>query len=353
MLEVKEIADKKIWEDFVESAKPHTFLESWQWGEFNRAMGDKVWRIGIYAMEHETRSIEHILLGVALVIKISAKRGRFLFVPHGIVTSHKLQVISSTYNELLEGFIHFLKGVAGEERCSFIRISPIVLKTPENEKAFRDLGFRQAPMHMHAELMWLLDVTPSEEELLKNMRKTTRYEIKKAEREGVEVVHGTSPEHFETFLKLYGSTADRQHFHAFSREYLKQELEAFQKDDQIEIFLAKYNGEYIAGAMIIFYAASAFYHQGASSSAYPKIGAPYLLQWEIIKEAKKRGLHYYNFWGISSDTEPHHPWAGLSLFKKGFGGFAEEYLPTQDLILRNMYWINYIIETIRKVKRRL
>lgn len=350
MFEIKEITDKKIWEDFVLGVKPHTFLESWQWGEFNSAMGDKIWRLGI-SHNAELRMQNAELLGVALVIKISAKRGMFLFVPQGPVLreAKKLQITNSKF----QIFIDYLKNLAQKENCSFIRISPILLKTLENEKLFQDAGFRKAPMHMHAELMWLLDVSPSEEELLKNMRKTTRYEIKKAEREGVEISHGTSAEYFDIFSKLYGSTADRQHFHAFSKKYLEAELEAFKKDNQSEIFLAKYNGEYIAGAMIIFYADSAFYHQGASSGLYSKIGASYLLQWEIIKEAKKRGLHYYNFWGISSDTEPKHPWAGLSLFKKGFGGFAEEYVPTQDLVLKNTYWINYLIEKMRKMKRGL
>src|SRR3989344_9167381 len=48
IMEIKEITEKKEWEDFIQSVKPHTFLESWQWGEFNRAMGDRAWRLGLY-----------------------------------------------------------------------------------------------------------------------------------------------------------------------------------------------------------------------------------------------------------------------------------------------------------------
>ena len=361
IMEIKEITEKKEWEDFIQSVKPHTFLESWQWGEFNRVMGDRVWRLGIYDENNESRSMNHELAGVALVIKIAAKRGTFLFVPHGPLLREAENFQSSRLRQGFGGqaifnyqlLTDYLKKLAQEEQCSFIRISPLLLKNPENEKMFKDLGFRKAPMHMHPEFMWLLDISTSDIDILKDMRKTTRYEIKKAEREGVEISHGTSLEQFEIFSKLYRSTAHRQHFHAFSGEYLRQELDVFEVDNQIEIFLAKYNGEYIAGAMIIFYADSAFYHQGASSGAHPKIGAPYLLHWEIIKEAKKRGLQFYNFWGISSETEPRHPWAGLSLFKRGFGGFAEEYVPTQDLVLKHSYWASYIIEKMRKINRGL
>jgi lipid II:glycine glycyltransferase (peptidoglycan interpeptide bridge formation enzyme) len=84
------------------------------------------------------------------------------------------------------------------------------------------------------------------------------------------------------------------------------------------------------------------------------------LQWEAIKEAKSRGCKTYNFWGIAPEIKnPEdikvslHPWAGLSLFKMGFGGERKEYVKTQDLDVSPKYWLNYIIEVLRKHKRRL
>ena len=84
-MEIREINNKTEWEDFVLAQKPHTFLQSWNWGGFNLAMGNKIWRFGIY---------EKILLGAALVVKISARRGKFLFIPHGPLISFKFQVSS-------------------------------------------------------------------------------------------------------------------------------------------------------------------------------------------------------------------------------------------------------------------
>ena len=76
-----------------------------------------------------------------------------------------------------------------------------------------------------------------------------------------------------------------------------------------------------------------------------------MVQWEIIKEAKRRGCALYNFWGIAPEGAGDHPWAGLSLFKKGFGGFSEEYIRTQDFPVSKKYWITYAIEHMRKWKR--
>jgi lipid II:glycine glycyltransferase (peptidoglycan interpeptide bridge formation enzyme) len=118
-------------------------------------------------------------------------------------------------------------------------------------------------------------------------------------------------------------------------------------------FFAVYKGETISAAMIIFSGKSGFYHHGASIQRYAKIPASYLLQWAAIGEAKRRGLSEYNFWGVSPEDKPNHPWAGLSLFKKGFGGFPEAYVPAQDLPFTNKYWLNFVIEKVRKIRRHL
>ena len=364
-MEIREVIDKKEWEDFVIGLKPHTFLQSWNWGEFNKLQGNKIWRLGIYENASGFKLHDPGLTGVALVVKISARRGTFLFVPQGPVikiqnrpsgdspmakTKFKIQ----NDNEKLKNFIDYLKYLAQKEDCGFIRISPIMIRTSENETLFKDLGFRKAPMNMHAsELVWILNVSVSEEELLKNTRKTTRYLIRRAQSDGVEIIQSENPNDIERFNKLYEKTVERQRFVPYPKNFLRNEFDAFAGDNQISFFFAKYQDEIISGAMIIFYGDSAFYHQGASSEKYPKIGAPYLLQLEVIREAKARGLRYYNFWGIAPADKPNHPWAGLSLFKKGFGGFSEEYLGAKDLPLKKSYWITYLIEKIRKTKRGL
>ena len=69
-----------------------------------------------------------------------------------------------------------------------------------------------------------------------------------------------------------------------------------------------------------------------------------MLQWEIIKEAKRRGCKLYDFWGyIDPKASPKHPWAGPTLFKMGFGGRAYEYVKTQDLPLSKKYWCPAIV----------
>ena len=247
-----------------------------------------------------------------------------------------------------------LKRIAKEERVDFIRVSPIWEKNEDNRRVFENLGFRKAPIHMHPELSWELSIIPSEQELLMNMRKTTRYLIRQAlKNEDIDIIQSQNAEDLEIFDKINQETVKRHQFIPFSLSYLRNEFLAFQPDNQISIFLGNYKGEMIASGIFVFWQGIGFYHHGASLLKYPKIPVVYSLQWEAIKEAKKRNCHIFNFWGIAPEKERSHPWAGLSLFKKGFGGYSKEYVPAQDFPLSNKYWLTFIFEKLRKMKRGL
>lgn len=332
-MKIKEIIDKKIWEQFVLSDKNGSFLQSWNWGEFQKIMGNKIWRLGVYDNQR--------LLSVVLVVKIEAKRGRFLLIQHGPI-SKKL------FEEL--------KKIAKNEKCDFIRVAPLLEKNDENKKSLKDLGFRESPMHASAyEATWKLDITPSEEELLKNMRKTTRYLIRQAQKNPeIEIVKSDKIEDAELYQKLNEKVSKYQRFTPFSFDFVKNEFEVFAKDNQALLFFGKYKGEIISSALIIFWQGIGFYHQAALDPNYHKIPVAYLLQWEVIKEVKKRGCKLYDFWGyVDPKKEPRHPWAGPTLFKTGFGGKAYQYLKTQDFPMSKKYWLSFIFEKIRKIKRGL
>ena len=336
-MKIIEITDKRQWEDFMSTCQENSFLQSWNWGEFNKITGEKIWRLGVFDNDK--------LEAVALVIKVKARRGSFLFIPYGPA------YLGDNKERVLKELTSFLKKLAKKEKVVFIRISPLLEKTEENLEIFKKAGFRDAPVHMmHPETTWLLDITKNEDEILKEMRKTHRNLIKRAKKEGVEIVQGVDEEDIKTFYDIHMETVRRHKFTPFSYDYIKSEIEVLKKDNQISIFSAKYDNKIISSAIIVFYGSQAFYHHGSSRSEYNKIPASYLTLWEAIKGAKKRGLKTFNFYGIVED-KPKHPWYGLSRFKKGFGGYKEELLHCQDLPLSKKYALNYIVETMRKIKR--
>ncbi len=351
-----------------------TFLQSWNWGEFNKLEGNKIWRFGIYT--------DGGLTSVVLVVKVSAKRGTFLFVPHGPsealakedgpITKLKIESMPRTKPKVLvrgeklkvlELLLTEIKKIAKEEKADFIRVAPVWERSEENVKIFKEASFKEGPIHIHPEVVWELDIAKSEEELLAGMRKTTRYLIRQAEKNNdIKIIKSQNKEDLELFNKVYQETALRHRFAPFSFQYLKNEFEAFAQDNNILIFLGKYKEKVVSSAIILFWQGTGFYHQGASLPESNKTPVSYLLQWEAIKEAKKRGCQIYNFWGVAEKNWKLeignwkfgvHPWYGLTLFKMGFGGYKKEYVKTHDYPLSSRYFLTYLFEKARKIKRRL
>ena len=335
-MKIEEVKDKSVWEDFLLGCEEKTFLQSWNWGEFNKMMGNKIWRLGVY----NNRGLS----SVALVVRVAARRGTFLLVPHGPIG--KKEVLSTLLDEL--------KKIAKKEKASFIRIASLLKRNEENKKLFQNLGFREAPMHASAyEATLKLGLTPSEDELLTNMRKTTRYLIRQAlKNPDFEIVKSSKTEDVKLYDKLNQTVAKHQQFVPFSFKFVKNEFDVFTEDNQALLFFGKYQGEIIASALIIFWSNIGFYHHAALDPKYHKTPVSYLLQWEAIKEAKRRGCDSYDFWGYV-DPKSKHPWAGPTLFKMGFGGETHFYVKTQDLPLSLKYWLTYIFEKLRKTKRGL
>ncbi|MDP2930821.1 MAG: peptidoglycan bridge formation glycyltransferase FemA/FemB family protein [bacterium] len=344
-MEIREVQNKEEWENFLGQCPERTFLQSWNWGEFQQKMGNKNWRLGLY---DQVNNIEQ-LIAVALVSKIVAKRGTFLLVQHGPVSMGKPAIISGI-------FVSKLNEIAKQEKAIFIRMNPLWENNQENRDVLKKLGLKESPMHANAyEATWKLDLNPSEEELLRNMRKTTRYIIRQTQKNpDIAIQKSEELEYLETYQTLNNEVAKRQRFTPFSDYYIKNEYETFLADNQTSLFLGKYKSEVTCAAMVIFWSGIGFYHQAASLDKYAKLSIPYLVQWEAIKEAKSRGCSLYDFWGYTDPKKyPRHPWAGPTLFKMGFGGQACEYVETQDIPLSRKYWLTYFFEKMRKLQRRL
>ncbi len=347
-MEIREIKKKETWEDFLSKCGEKTFLQSWEWGEFEEKRNNKIWKLGIFEKSQQ-------LIGVILVVKIPAKRGTFFMIPHGPVI--KGSQPRSVKKEVLETLLENLKEIGRKEGVSFVRISPLWEDTMENRELFSKIGFCQAPIHADYtyETTWKLDINSSEEDLLRGMRKTTRYLIRQTlKNEGIEIVKNANLGAAELYYALNKEVARSQKFIPFSFEHIKNEFEVFAKEGQALWFFGKYKGEVAAGALVIFWSGIGFYNQAASRAEYAKLSIPYLIQWEAIKEAKRRGCKLYDFWGFVDPKENlYHPWAGPSLFKQGFGGRQYRYIKTQDYPFSFKYRLTRLFEKLRKIKRGL
>lgn len=333
-MDIKIIENKKEWEDFVLTHSEANFLQSWHWGEFHKALGKKIHRIGFFAGDS--------LIGIMLGVVEDAKRGRYLTVPAG-------PIINWHDKKSVDAFFEITKRIAKEDKCVFVRVRPQLISDDFSRKLFKRSGFISAPTHLHAELTSQLDLVKTEEELMVNMRKATRYEIRKGIAQGISIEKSVDPKQIKKFYDLQVETSKRQKFVPFSYKFLYEQFRVFAQEGSAVLYSAKFKNKLLAQAFIIFYGTEAVYHYGASTNVGRKYPGAYLIQWEAIKEAKKRGMKRYNFWGVSPEDQKNHRFYGISIFKRGFGGVDLEYLHAQDLVIsRKGYLINSIIENIRK-----
>lgn len=331
--EIKEMCEQEVWERFLASQAPGALFQSWLWGEVQKKMGVSVWRVGVFRGS--------LLVGVAQIFKVCAKRGWFLHVRHGpVVANHDKAV--------WHFIIDWLGGRAKRENCWFVRINPLIEDTLNNRALMSTLGCTPAAIHaMDGEYCWVLDLDRSEEELLSGMRKTTRYEIRRSEKLCVEVARSVDSADLPAFLSLYAKTSERHEF--VPHMGIREEFDLFGQAGSAQLYVARHEGALLAGAIILWYGNQAIYHHGASLATH--IPASYAIQWQAIRDAKKRGLTVYNFWGIAPENKINHPWRGITLFKKGFGGRIIAYIHAQDLPVSLWYPFSRAVETVRRIKK--
>jgi lipid II:glycine glycyltransferase (peptidoglycan interpeptide bridge formation enzyme) len=340
MFDFQLITDKQRWEQFIASRPEANFLQSWNWGVFQQALGKKVFYLGVFDNNQQ--------VGALLVVKEVAKRGNYLAIAGGpIIDWPRLSA------DQLRSIFEYLKGLAHQEKCLFIRFRPQALDSAELRSQLQQLGVNAAPMHLTADLTLQLDLTQSEEQILSGMRKNTRYEIRHAQRQNITADISKNPAAIQPFYEHQLALAAKHHFVPFSYQFLFEQFKAFATDDQV-VLISSFQGEQLlATAFVIFYNGEAVYHYGISTPANDQLAGSYACQWTAIQEAKRRGCTRYNFWGIAPKDEATHRFSGVSLFKRGFGGQEVAYLPAHDLPTSPFYRLTHFFEKLRKQARHL
>lgn len=336
---VKAVENQTEWDKFVTAHQDANFLQSWDFYEFYFSRGFDIVRRGIYDENDQ-------LVGVYAGEVEPAKRGRHLAVAGG-------PIFDWSNPEVKKLIFDDMELQAKKLKCTFVRVRPQLQNTPENAKTFQQLGFRKAPMYLSVEFAGVLNLENSEEEILKNMRQRLRRALRKAEKNQITIEKTSDPKAIHDFYQIELQTAKRHDFYAFSEDFLTKQFAAFAKNDEAVLYIAKLNGEILAENFMIFYGNEASYHYGVSSELGTKYSGAPLLHMEAMRDARKRGIKRYNFWGIVDENDTKHRFYGVSVFKRGFGVEELKYLEARDLVLDKIsyYTKTLPIETLRRKVR--
>jgi len=147
----------------------------------------------------------------------------------------------------------------------------------------------------------------------------------------VTTASSNNPKDIEQFLTLLHATAQRDGITVHADRYYRTMAETLCAETFLTIFLARLGDDVLAANLMFRYGDTVIYAHGASGNAHRNVMAPHLLQWKQIEWAREGEFHWYDFWGLAPhDADATHPWAGITRFKRGFGGEARVYLPAME-----------------------
>lgn len=330
--------NRKLWDKFIKSHPEANFLQSWDFYEFHESRGNQITRriavdgngniIGAYAGVVET-----------------AKRGRHLAIAGGPILDWKNKaLVDATFDDI--------KSEGKRLKCVFVRLRPQLELSEKSLELMKNHGFKKAPMYLSVEYAGILNLKKSEEEILAGASQGFRRKLRKAAKNDIELVVTQDPSVMKDFCDLETKHAERQGYVPFSRSFLTKQFEAFAKNDEVLMYVAKKDGEILAMNFMIFYGNEASYHYGVSSDLGTKYSAAPLLHMEAMKEARKRGIKRYNLWGIVGVDETSHRFYGVSEFKRSFGCEELKYTPAHDFVINKpKYQLTKLVETARKRHR--
>ena len=199
-----------------------------------------------------------------------------------------------------------------------------------------------------------LSLAQSNEELLKNMKQKTRYNIRLSERKGVTVRVGESKD-FENLYHLYVETALRDKFVIREKPYYLNVWNKFYKSGYCEPIIAEYDEKILAAVIIYYFGSKAYYVYGMSSEENRNLMATYLLQWKAIQRAKERGCSIYDLWGAPDEISESDKMWGVYKFKLGFGGELIKTIGAWDFRNKNFTYYLYqkVLPKILDLMRRI
>lgn len=311
-------------------------IQSWEWGEFRQGLGLPLKRYGLFKKGKLSKAFQ------LTFHKIPFTNRYVGYLPKGPLPDKELS--------------QALAQIGKEENCAFIKVEPDVLASSPIYSVHP--SFLPSPKPLFTKYNFLLDLTPNEDELLKNMHPKTRYNIKVAQNKGVKVKEGSDKKALETYLKLYFQTTGRQNYHGHNEYYHRMVWMTLHEASLARFLIAYYTPPRatrpvpLTAWMLLNFGNTLYYPYGGSSTEYKEVMSNNLVAWEAIKLGKKLGLKKFDMWGaLGPDANPNDPWQGFHRFKKGYGGKLVEYLGTFDLVFNDpLYWLFTSIDKLTPLK---
>jgi peptidoglycan pentaglycine glycine transferase (the first glycine) len=338
---------------------PH-FLQTYEWGQVKAKYGwgplYAVWTESQFSVFTDPPAVDDQCVAAALILKRQILRQGFaarlsiLYAPKGPLLDWS--------NEMLRNrVLNDLQSFARKQGAIFLKMDPDVILgsgVPASEEDLMDnrgqmvmselqrRGWNYSSDQIQFRNTVLIDLNPSEEELLMRMKQKTRYNIRLAEKKGVALRVGTISD-LAMLYRMYAETSVRDSFVIRDEGYYRTVWESFMRSTNptCEPLIAEVEGEPVAAIFVFYFVDRAYYVYGMSRSVHRDKMPAYLLQWEAMKRAKARACSVYDLWGAPEVFDESDSLWGVFRFKEGLGGVVVRTLGAWDFAPSPLWYKMY------------
>jgi len=315
------------WDLAVQEHPTAHFLQSATWGDFKTRYGWQVQRVSLGDGDVLASVLSRPMLGGAL---------RLGYVPRGPVMS---DATPAAFGHALAA----LESLARQSHYLALKVEPELWDTdvPWARAVLTERGWRPGSQVQFRNTV-SLPIDGSEETLLAGMKPKTRYNVRLAERRGVNV-HPASDADLDAVYDLYRQTAIRDGFIVRPRSYYRELWGSLRGAGMAEVLVAEHEGRLLGGLVVVAYGRTAWYLHGASSDDGRNLMPTYLLQWRAIQWARARGCTTYDMWGAPDSEDESDPMYGVLRFKLGFGGVFRQGIGAWDYAPHRLPYFAYSV----------
>ncbi len=302
---------------------PH-FLQTWEWGALKQQYG---WQPHRFLYERDRRMVAACTVHVR---RLGRLPWTIAYVPKGPLLDY-CDIGADTGAAPFEAVLDHIAAVAKAARAIYVKIDPdFAANNTLAQEIYRRHGWQPSSEQIQFPHTAVLDLKPGPEALLAAMKPKTRYNIRLAARRGVTVEPTTD---WQTLHRLYAETARRDAFPIREESYYHALWSSFHQSGQGEAFLARVEGEAVAGLFLMRVGDTGWFFTGASSQRHRRMMPNYLLQWHAIQWLSERGCKRYDLWGAPDVADADDPLWGVYRFKQGFGARYARRLGAYDRAL--------------------
>ncbi len=342
------------WDHLIAGLPNAHLLQTWEWGQVKAQVDWKakpcVWR-----------DDQAQICAAALILERELRLGGFsahlkvLYIPRGPLLDWKNVSLRTRVFTDVETY-------ARRSGAMFLKMDPEIAlgwgepgtPTEQNEPLGNQIetelaqrGWRFSPEQIQFRNTVLLDLNGTEDDWLARMKQKTRYNLRLAQRKGVNVRRGATSD-FDLLYRMYAETSVRDGFVIRPQSYYEKVWRSFMDREMACPLIAEVEGEAVAAVFVFWFGARAWYLYGMSRDLHRDKMPNYFLQWEAMRLANEKGCQVYDLWGAPEVFDESDSMWGVYRFKEGLGGQVQRSLGAWDFPAR-AGWYGFYMQALPKI----